>query len=114
MALGPASITTSSNGTTASGTTNIVTVAPGLFAANADGQGVAAAVVLRVRAGGGRSFESATRFDSATNGVVAVSIDLGAASDQVFGGGAVRLKPDGAGVVAEQVYFARGLPNGFA
>jgi outer membrane protein assembly factor BamB len=29
------------------------------------------------------------------------------------GGGAVRLKPEGAGVAAEQVYFARGLPNGF-
>jgi len=30
-----------------------------------------------------------------------------------IGGGAVRLKPDGKGVSAEQVYFARGLPNGF-
>jgi len=29
------------------------------------------------------------------------------------GGGLVRLKPDGNGVVAEQVYFERGLPNGF-
>jgi outer membrane protein assembly factor BamB len=29
------------------------------------------------------------------------------------GGGLVRLKPDGKGVAAEQVYFARGLPNGF-
>jgi outer membrane protein assembly factor BamB len=29
------------------------------------------------------------------------------------GGGAVRLKPEGGGVAAEQVYFARGLPNGF-
>ncbi|HEU4388546.1 MAG TPA: PQQ-binding-like beta-propeller repeat protein [Blastocatellia bacterium] len=29
------------------------------------------------------------------------------------GGGLVRLKPDGNGVIAEQVYFARGLPNGF-
>lgn len=28
------------------------------------------------------------------------------------GGGMVRLKADGKGVVAEQVYFARGLPNG--
>jgi outer membrane protein assembly factor BamB len=28
------------------------------------------------------------------------------------GGGLVRLMPDGSGVVAEQVYFARGLPNG--
>jgi outer membrane protein assembly factor BamB len=30
-----------------------------------------------------------------------------------IGGGLVRLKPDGAGVAAEQVYFERGLPNGF-
>src|SRR5262245_4818873 len=29
------------------------------------------------------------------------------------GGGLVRLKPDGSGVAAEQVYFERGLPNGF-
>ena len=29
------------------------------------------------------------------------------------GGGLIRLKPDGSGVVAEQVYFERGLPNGF-
>ncbi len=28
-----------------------------------------------------------------------------------IGGGVVRLKPDGSGVAAEQVYFARGLPN---
>ena len=28
------------------------------------------------------------------------------------GGGMVRLKPDGAGVAPEQVYFERGLPNG--
>ena len=30
-----------------------------------------------------------------------------------IGGGLVRLKPDGGGVAAEQVYFTRGLPNGF-
>jgi outer membrane protein assembly factor BamB len=30
-----------------------------------------------------------------------------------IGGGLVRLKPDGAGIAAEQVYFERGLPNGF-
>ena len=29
------------------------------------------------------------------------------------GGGLIRLRPDGNGVAAEQVYFARGLPNGF-
>jgi len=30
-----------------------------------------------------------------------------------IGGGLVRLKPEGNGVVTEQVYFERGLPNGF-
>jgi outer membrane protein assembly factor BamB len=30
-----------------------------------------------------------------------------------IGGGLVRLKPEGEGVVAEQVYFERGLPSGF-
>ena len=30
-----------------------------------------------------------------------------------IGGGLVRLKLDGAGVTAEQIYFERGLPNGF-
>src|SRR6185503_15397108 len=30
-----------------------------------------------------------------------------------IGGGLVRLKPDGAQIAAEQVYFERGLPNGF-
>jgi len=29
-----------------------------------------------------------------------------------IGGGLVRLKPDGGGVAAEQIYFERGLPNG--
>lgn len=29
------------------------------------------------------------------------------------GGGLVRLRPEGSGIAAEQVYFARGLPNGF-
>jgi outer membrane protein assembly factor BamB len=29
-----------------------------------------------------------------------------------IGGGLVRIKPDGGGVAAEQIYFERGLPNG--
>ncbi len=84
-ALGTATITaTSSNGATAAGTINIVAVAPGLFAANANGAGVAAAVALRVRADGSQVFEAATRFDSTTNRVVSLPIDLGTASEQVF------------------------------
>jgi outer membrane protein assembly factor BamB len=41
-----------------------------------------------------------------------------ASGDDVYGaaigvgGGLVRLKPDGGGIAAEQVYFERGLPNG--
>jgi uncharacterized protein (TIGR03437 family) len=84
-ALGTATITvTNSNGATAAGTINIVSVAPGLFAANANGQGVAAAVAFRVRGDGSQSFEAATRLDTATNRFVSVPIDLGPASDQVF------------------------------
>jgi uncharacterized protein (TIGR03437 family) len=82
---GPATLTlTSGNGATSVGTINIVSVAPGLFAANANGQGVAAAVALRVRANGSQSYEAMTRFDSTTSSFVFVPIDLGLATDQVF------------------------------
>jgi uncharacterized protein (TIGR03437 family) len=70
-ALGVAEI---SAGATAVGAVNTVSVSPGLFSANGNGQGVAAAVALRVRADGSRSFES----------VVAAPIDLGPPGDQVF------------------------------
>jgi uncharacterized protein (TIGR03437 family) len=84
-ALGTATITvTSSNGATAAGTINITSVAPGLFAANANGSGVAAAVAFRLRSNGTQSFEAATRLDTATNRFVSVPIDLGLTTDQVF------------------------------
>src|SRR5262249_4618400 len=59
-------------------------VAPGLFAANANGQGVAAALVLRVRADGSQQFEPVAQFDPAQNKFVAVPIELGPEGDQVF------------------------------
>ncbi len=84
-ALGNATVTvTISDGTVSTGTARISSVAPGLFAANANGQGVAAAVALRVKADGSQSFEPVTRFDQAQNRFVAVPIDLGPESDQVF------------------------------
>jgi len=67
----------------AAGTASIATVAPGLFAANANGQGVAAAVVFRRRADGSESFEPVAQFDQAQNRFVAVPIDLGPETDQV-------------------------------
>jgi uncharacterized protein (TIGR03437 family) len=82
---GNATITvTAGDGSLSGGALPVQTVAPGLFSANANGQGVAAAVVLRVKANGAQSYEPAVRFDTATNKFVAVPIDLGPATDQVF------------------------------
>jgi uncharacterized protein (TIGR03437 family) len=62
----------------------IAAVAPGLFAANANGQGVAAAVALRVRANGAQSVEPVARFDQQAGRFVSLPIDLGPADEQVF------------------------------
>ena len=62
----------------------IAAVAPGLFSASSSGQGVAAAVVARVKADGSQSFEPVARFDEMLNKIVAVPIDLGPATDTVI------------------------------
>lgn len=59
-------------------------IAPGLFSANANGQGVAAASVLRIKANGQQQFEKAVQFDVAQNRYVALPIDLSIPGDQVF------------------------------
>jgi uncharacterized protein (TIGR03437 family) len=71
-------------GTVGQGTINIASVAPALFSANATGRGLAAAVVLRQRGDGSQVFEPVARFDPAQNQFVAVPIDLGPETDQVF------------------------------
>lgn len=82
---GAATLTvTSGDGALASGTAQIASVAPGLFTANADGKGVPAGYVLRLRADNSQSVEPLSRFDTAQNRFVAVPIDLGPATDQVF------------------------------
>jgi uncharacterized protein (TIGR03437 family) len=86
---GPVTVmVTNGAGPVASGTAIVANVAPGLFSANSSGQGVAAAVALRVKADGSQSFEPVAQFDSAQNRYVPVPIDLGPdlgnASDQVF------------------------------
>ncbi|MBI1766727.1 MAG: hypothetical protein HYR56_35420, partial [Acidobacteria bacterium] len=84
-ALGTASLTvTSGDGALSLGTLNITSVAPGLFAANANGQGVPAAVALRVKADGAQSFEPVAVFDPARNQFVAVPLDVSAANERVF------------------------------
>ncbi|MGH9846100.1 MAG: hypothetical protein ACREEM_45950, partial [Blastocatellia bacterium] len=72
------------NAPAASSPMQIAVTEPGLFSANANGQGVAAAVLLRVRANGAQSYEPVARFDPAQNKFVALPIDLGPSTDQVF------------------------------
>jgi uncharacterized protein (TIGR03437 family) len=86
MANGAATVTiTSGDGRISLGNAQIATVGPGLFAANADGRGVAAANVLRVRADNSQIYEpSAAVFDAAQNRFVARAIDLGPEGDRVF------------------------------
>ncbi len=84
-ATGSATITvTSGDGSVSTGATLISTVAPGLFTANASGQGVAAAIALRIKADGSQSFEPIAQFDAAQGKVVDIPIDLGPDTDQVF------------------------------
>lgn len=84
-AAGNATVTiTSWSGAVSRNTVQISAVAPGVFAANASGSGVAAAVVERVRANGTRSTEPVAQFDSTQNRFIPVPIDLGPADDQVF------------------------------
>jgi uncharacterized protein (TIGR03437 family) len=84
-ATGTANVTiTNADGLVSISAVEIAGTAPGLFAANANGQGVAAAVVLRSKADGTQQFEPVARYDAAQGHFVAVPIELGAESDQVF------------------------------
>ncbi|MDX2030465.1 MAG: hypothetical protein SF339_07340 [Blastocatellia bacterium] len=59
-------------------------VSPGLFAANANGQGVAAASVLRVKASGAQVFEKAVEFSVPQNIFISLPIDVAVDGEQVF------------------------------
>ncbi|HMZ21018.1 MAG TPA: hypothetical protein PLD20_24005, partial [Blastocatellia bacterium] len=82
---GPATVTIfSADGTVSIGAVNIASLAPSLFSATADGQGIASAILLRQRADGSQQFEPVARFDSASNRIVAAPVNLGAEGEQVF------------------------------
>lgn len=68
----------------AAGSMQVSRIAPALFSANADGQGVAAAVVLRGRQDGSQVFEPVAQFEIAQNRFVSTPIDLGNPAEQVF------------------------------
>ncbi|MGB7720934.1 MAG: SUMF1/EgtB/PvdO family nonheme iron enzyme [Bryobacteraceae bacterium] len=80
-ATGQATITVSN---VAVGTVMVDTVAPGLFSANADGKGVAAAMAVLVKSDGSQISEPVFRCGTVAGSCVAAPVDLWAASDQLF------------------------------
>ncbi len=68
----------------ASGSIELASVAPGLYSANADGQEVAAALILRALPDGTQKFEPVAEYDQISQRFVAVPVDLGPETDQVF------------------------------
>ncbi len=75
---------TSGDGVVSAEDTTIAAVAPGLFTVDDSGRGLAAALALRAKTDGSQQFESVAQFDPAQNKFVAVPIDLGPETDQVF------------------------------
>lgn len=74
----------SGKGVISTGGLSVTSVAPGIFAANSNGQGAPAAVALRLRQDGSQIFESVAVFDQQRNQFVTKPIDLGTEADQVF------------------------------
>jgi uncharacterized protein (TIGR03437 family) len=62
----------------------IEAAAPALFTANANGQGLAAAIVLQIKANGTQTFSAVGQFDPVLQRVIPVPIDLGAEGDQTY------------------------------
>lgn len=84
-ATGTATVTVAKSGqTVATGTIQVVTVAPGLFAANGDGKGAAAAIALRAPASGAQTYVYVAACGSAAGSCVTAPIDLAASTDPVF------------------------------
>ncbi len=84
-ATGLATITVATQGqTSAAGTLRIDPVAPGLFAANANGAGVAAAVAERVQQGGAVTWHNVFACGPAPGSCAPAPLDLGPATDLLY------------------------------
>jgi uncharacterized protein (TIGR03437 family) len=77
-------IIASGDGRTAASNFLITSVSPALFTASSSGQGVAAALALRVKPGNVQTYEAVATFDSAQQKFVPVPLDLGPPDDQLF------------------------------
>jgi uncharacterized protein (TIGR03437 family) len=76
-ASGSAIVTVSNgNGVVTTNSILVTSVAPGLFTANANGQGVPAGVALRVKPNGTQSYEPLAQFDATQSRFVPAAIDV--------------------------------------
>lgn len=84
-AAGPAILIVSSgDGAVSTGTMQIARVMPGLFAANSNGMGVAAAVALRVKTDGSQVYELVATYDAAQQRFVPLPLSLGPEGEQLY------------------------------
>jgi uncharacterized protein (TIGR03437 family) len=85
VALGPGVIVVeSSDGTLSTLSTNIARVEPGIFAANANGEGPAAGDFIHVAADGNQQSESPVVFDSGIGRFVPAQVAFGPEQEQLF------------------------------
>jgi uncharacterized protein (TIGR03437 family) len=114
-AAGTAAVTIAAgDGKVSTGSVQIAAVSPAIFTANANGQGVPAATLFRLKGNGAQSYEAVLQFNSGTNQFVPKPIDLGPTTDQAFlvlNGSGVRFRSalsavtaTVGGVAAEVVY----------
>jgi uncharacterized protein (TIGR03437 family) len=104
LAAGAATVTiTSGDGTVSTSGIQITRIAPGIFTANSNGQGVAAAIAQRVKPDGSSTYELIAEFNATLGRYVLRLIDLGPSTDQVFlqlYGTGIRLRTSQLAVVA--------------
>jgi uncharacterized protein (TIGR03437 family) len=72
------------DGTAPGGAMQVNQLAPALFTANANGQGVAAGVILRIGPDGSRTFEPTAKFDDTQNRFVPLPINVSRSDNEVF------------------------------
>jgi uncharacterized protein (TIGR03437 family) len=85
------------------GSLSVNPVVPGLFSANASGDGPAAAVAIRVKPDNSQIVEPVIRFDQAQNKFVTTPINLGPETDRLFlvmFGTGIRQRTDPAKIIA--------------
>lgn len=85
IASGTATVTVvNGSSTVASGAVEVAKVAPGLFSANSSGQGVPSGYALRIKGDNSQSNEAISQYDAGQAKFLAVPIDFGPATDQMY------------------------------